>query len=274
LLLAGCDPASHPFATDRPDPDAPILQVKDGVGVVVTGIDGVPVTVADPLADAMADALRDLEIPATKGGGNRHSFKLTGSGSATASADGSTALAIRWTIRDAAGTEIGHDDQVARLASTRWEAGDPSAMTELARAEAGKLLPMVTEPPPVERKTGRNVFVREVSGAPGDGSRALASALGYLLKGRGVKLTEDVHDQDAIVVAGEVAVSPAAAPQAQHVKITWHVLQPDGTDLAQIGQENDVPKGSLDGRWGQTAMAVAMAGLDDIMRIVKAAATG
>jgi hypothetical protein len=268
LLLAGCDPAGHPFAEDRLPSDAPILQVKDAAGVVVAPVEGVPPEAGSALAEALAAALRGLEIPASTGPGNRHSFRIAGTATAVPGAGGG-GLTIRWTVRDGDGGEAGADDQHASVTAAAWSAPTAEGFHDLAATEAKTLSGLVVEAPPVERKSATALFVREVKGAPGDGSHALASALTYLLKHRGLPVGSEA--KDAVVVAGEVAVS-AGGGGKDHVKIVWHVLKPDGSDIGQIGQENDVPHGSLDGRWGQTAMAVAMAGIDDIVRIANLAA--
>ena len=267
FALAGCDAAQHPFADDRPSSDAPILQVRDSAGVVVEPVAGTPGGAA--LAEAMASALRDLEVPASTGAGNRHSQHLTGTAVAEPGA-GSVGLTISWHLHEADGGDGGGDEQRARVPAAIWQAATPDGFKDLAAAEAPRLVSLIAGAPPAEHKPAQSVYVRAVSGAPGDGSRALASALSYLLKQRGYTVAD--LDVGAVVVAGEVQLTPGDGKD--HVKITWHVLKPDGTDIAQVGQENDVPHGALDGRWGETAMAVALAGIDDIAKLVTAALNG
>ena len=272
--LAGCDPAQHPFEDDRPAVDSAILQVKDSVGIVVAPVQGAPGTTASGLSEALASAFRDLEIPATTNIGNRHSYQLSGVASADAGPGGGQRVAIHWSLRDSDGKPIGTDDEVEAVPSAAWAGGKPEDFADLARAEAKKLSALIVEAPPVEQPVQTHLLhVAAVEGAPGDGARALPSALVYLLKRRGLPVTDDTHDSNAVTIAGQVTMS-APQPGKQHVKIVWHVLKGDGTDIGQIAQENDVPQGSLDGKWGETAMAVAMAGFDDILRVVAAASAG
>jgi hypothetical protein len=265
LALAGCDPADHPFADTHSPPDAAILQVKDSAGIVVAPVAGVDAPTGAALAEAVASALRDLEIPASTGAGNRHSQHLSGTAAAPAIAGGNVTIAIHWSVRGGDGGETGSDDQTLTVPNAVWTAGTPDGFAASAAAEAKKLGPLLVEAAPAEHKPGTSLTVKPITGAPGDGGRALPSALTYLLKHRGLPVTEG--QKDTVSVVGEVQVT-AGPPGHDHVRIVWHVLKPDGTDVGQIGQENDIPHGALDGHWGQTAMAVALAGIDDIVRLV------
>jgi hypothetical protein len=48
----------------------------------------------------------------------------------------------------------------------------------------------------------------------------------------------------------------------------WHVRRSDGAEIGTVGQENDVPKGMLDGPWGDVAYSVAIAGADGLMQVI------
>jgi hypothetical protein len=79
-------------------------------------------------------------------------------------------------------------------------------------------------------------------------------------------------DQPAdLTIDCEVSVSPVKANQ-QHVKLLWHVRRADGVEIGTAGQENDLPKGLLDGPWGDLAYNVAIAAGDGLMQLVAHAA--
>ena len=265
LALGGCQYLSHPFADDRAPPFAPILTVKDSVGVAVAPVAGVPDPAAGALADDIAAALRDQDVPATVGGGNRHSYQLSGAASADA-VGGVEHVRVHWVVRTHDGAEIGNSDQDTTVPAADWQSGG-GALQQMAKDEAPKLAAFVADTAPAEHKPLQQVFVKPVTGAPGDGNKALPSALGYLLRHRGVPITTDVKQPGTITIAGTVAVTPVDGQNQDRVQIAWHVLAADGTDVGQIAQDNTVPHGSLDGRWGEVAMAVAMAGIDDILRV-------
>src|SRR3954452_4367919 len=65
LLAGACQPMPHPFESDAADKTAnSLLAVKDGVGVAVAPVVGLPPTFSRRLGEAVAGALRDAEIPA------------------------------------------------------------------------------------------------------------------------------------------------------------------------------------------------------------------
>ena len=266
LALAGCQPLPHPFADAQLPPDAPILQVPDTVGILVEPVAHAPADAA--LAQAMATALQDREIPADTHAANRQSYHLSGDAAATRVVAGSAMVEIDWTLRNAKGEAVGTDHQRGTVAAADWTGGSPEILAPLGKAEAPRIAAMIQEAPPVERNPGRQIFIRPTEGAPGDGRAALPRSLGFLLNRAGVKTTPDSQTVDAVVVAPIVELASKGQGQ-QHVRVVWHIYRPDGTEAGQVSQENDIPAGSLDGAWGDIGMAVATAGVDQIMGVVK-----
>ncbi|HLZ66087.1 MAG TPA: hypothetical protein VKQ29_07640 [Aliidongia sp.] len=266
LALAGCQPLPHPFADSQLPPDAPILQVADTVGILVEPVAHAPAD--SQLADAMAKALQDREIPADTRAANRQSFRLTGDASQSRVAAGAAMVEIQWTLANAKGQPVGSDVQRTTIAATDWTQGTAEMLAPLAKAEAPRIAAMIQEAPPVERNPERQIFIRPTEGAPGDGRAALPRSLAFLLTRAGVKVTPDSQTVDAVTVAPIVDLSTSGSGK-QHVRIVWHIYRPDGTEAGQVSQENDVPNGSLDGSWGDIGMAVATAGVDQIMGVVK-----
>lgn len=108
-------------------------------------------------------------------------------------------------------------------------------------------------------------LVPSVSGAPGDGNAALASALQGELSRQGVSLTEQPNG--SYKVEGKVTVG-AAKEGKQPIQIDWRVKDPQGKSLGTVSQKNDIPEGSLDGAWGKTADAAAAAAAQGIMKLL------
>lgn len=265
-LVAGCQPLPHPFADQQLPPDAPILQVADTVGILVEPVTHAPADAA--LAQAMAVALQDREVPADTRASNRQSYHLTGDAAATRVAAGAALVEIQWTLANAKGETVGSDLQRMTLSAADWTTGTPEILAPLAKAEAPHIAAMVQEAPPVERNPGRQVYIRPTEGAPGDGRTALPRSLGFLLGRAGIKVTPDSQTADAVIIGPTVNLTSAGAGK-QHVLIIWHIDRADGTEAGQVSQENDVPAGSLDGPWGDVGMAVATAGIDQILGVMK-----
>ena len=59
----------------------------------------------------------------------------------------------------------------------------------------------------------------------------------------------------------------AAGWWKQNVRIDWVVLDPSGQRVGTVSQNNNVPKGSLDGPWGAIADTAAGAAADGIVKL-------
>jgi hypothetical protein len=105
-----------------------------------------------------------------------------------------------------------------------------------------------------------------VTGAPGDGERALTAALAKRLSAVGVKpataLAANVYSVEGIV---KVA---AANGGRQSVRIDWTIFAPDGNTLGGVSQTKLVRKGSLDKKWGAVADAAANAAANAIVKLL------
>jgi len=109
-------------------------------------------------------------------------------------------------------------------------------------------------------------LVPSVTGAPGDGSVSLTSAIQRELSRNGVSLTEQGSPQ-TYRVEGKVAVG-AGKDGKQPIQIDWHVKDPQGKKLGTVSQKNEIPQGSLDGAWGKTADAAAAAAAQGILKLL------
>jgi hypothetical protein len=108
--------------------------------------------------------------------------------------------------------------------------------------------------------------VPNVSGAPGDGSTSLASALQRELSSKGVSLANKPSTA-AYRVEGTVTMG-AAKEGKQPIQIEWLVRDPQGKKLGTVSQRNEIPEGSLDGSWGKTAEQAAGAAAQGILKLL------
>jgi hypothetical protein len=124
---------------------------------------------------------------------------------------------------------------------------------------------------PTAPKSGPlRVAVRKITGAPGDGAASLARAVTSVLRQQNLTIVEP-GDKADFIIDGEVSLTPAG-PAGQHVKIVWRVRDAGGAELGTVGQENDVPRGQLSGKWGDVAFAVATAAGDGLVQVFARAA--
>jgi hypothetical protein len=262
LLAAACQPLPHPFAGDVRPPSSPVLSPRDSGGVIVAPAAGT----SPAVAEALAAALRDADIPATTlGSGNKASFHLVARTRAP-SAEG-RGISLDWELGSAEGKPLGHGS----------ESGEAGAASELAaRAVPGIAKLVQDEPVAVAAVSEPLLAVRPVTGAPGDGGSALTRAMDYALRNAHVALAEKAGDKESFVLTGKVELSPPQSGK-QQVKVRWQLQRPDGSEIGQVNQENAVPAGSLDGPWGDIAFAVASAaapGVAALIQKVKTAGSG
>jgi hypothetical protein len=131
-----------------------------------------------------------------------------------------------------------------------------------AESPAAPMTGSITQSGPV------TALVPLVTGAPGDGSTTLTSAIQRELSKNGLKLAT-TPDSQAYKVVGKVAIGDSKDGK-QPIQIDWNVLDPTGKKLGTVSQKNEVPAGSLDGAWGKTADAAAAAAAQGIIRLLPA----
>lgn len=108
-------------------------------------------------------------------------------------------------------------------------------------------------------------IVPAVSGAPGDGNTALSSALQRELSRQGVTMAN--RPGASYRIEGKVALTQGQAGK-QSIQIDWLVRDPQGRSLGTVSQKNEIPEGSLDSAWGNTADAAAGAAAQGILKLL------
>ncbi|HLY46321.1 MAG TPA: hypothetical protein VKQ73_12130 [Stellaceae bacterium] len=265
MLVGACQPLPHPFADDRPP--AALLRVRDVAGVSVAPIAGKPQAAAKKLAAAVAKALLKHDIPASERTASLDSYQLYGqlleepAGQVTA----------KWRLIDAKGRLVGERTAKIEAASADWAAAADPPIERLAGLTADAIAPLLEDEAPkavaqADQGGRTRVALGKVEGAPGDGDESLANAVAAVLKRQDLAIVTGAQKPDLYVDAA-VAVTPDKTGQ-QHVKIVWRVRRADGAQIGTVGQENDVPKGLLDGPWGDVAYNIALAAGDGLMQLV------
>ncbi len=269
FLAAACQPLPHPFAHDVPPPGSSILTLPDMAIVSIAPLTGGPRAAAVKLGPAMAKALREREIAASTGTAGLDSYTLAGRIQAMPPARGKAALVVLWELRDRSGKRLGAGAARVVTKEGEWEAGNDDAIRRLAAAGADQLAGLIQDKAPAEAAVGgqTRLLIGGVAGAPGDGAKALESAITLLLERQDVAIVTDPQASADLVLAADVALDPPKAGR-QHVKIVWHVRRKNGDEIGTVAQENDVPTGLLDGAWGDVAYTVAVLAQDGIMALV------
>jgi hypothetical protein len=269
LALAACQPLPQPFAEDRPKVGSALLTPRDGAGIEVQPVTGAPA----PLAEALAVALRDADVPAYTESANRASLKLVGTAREVAQSAGTARIELRWELFEADGSSAGTHAEAIDADLAAWRGGNGDVLARLAKAAAPRIAALLQEDGAVDRGNGEpSVLVRPVAGAPGDGSRSLARAMVASLQQAKVAVTDKEPGAGLgaklFVVSGNVSLT-AAGEGKQKVTVSWILFDPKGLQVGQVSQSNAVPAGSLDGRWGEIAYAVANAAAGGIVALLE-----
>jgi len=269
LLLASCQPLPHPFEDDKPAPHAPIISLRNTTTVAVAPVAGLEPDARDKLAGAMASALQDLDVLASAESASRGSLSLQG----TARALGPSVV-VDWRLVDPSGTALGQGSDSAPVGLDAVNRGDAAAIKALAMAAAPDVAKLLQDDAPIgpaDAGSLRQVVVMPVTSAPGDGRDSLRLAMvAALTQAKLTVLQAQPGDAKALAVVGTVALDRPQNGQ-QHIAITWALMAPGGKQLGVVKQENAVPQGSLDGRWGEVANFVAAAAAPGIVAIIEKA---
>lgn len=275
LVLGSCQPLPHPFADDRPP--ASLLTVRDSAGVTIGPIAGVPKATAEKLRGAVATELQKHDIPASASTASVASYQLSGRIEEAPPAHGKARLTVYWRLQNAAGRVVGERQPYAEAAPADWNAGADGPIGELAAASADTLSPLLSDEPlphplatVAKEAEGRvRLAFGKVEGAPGDGGTSLAGSISAVLKRHDIDIDIDPKSTGSLKLDAQVTMSPAPnEPGKQHIKIVWRLHRADGSQVGTVAQENDVPKGSLDGAWGDVAYTVAVAAEGGILQLI------
>ncbi|PWR22878.1 hypothetical protein [Zavarzinia aquatilis] len=227
---------------------APVLVVPTQ-GLPAT-VDGLPIRLATAIVDALV--ARDVLAATRSAGASTYLLQTAVEGdSLRARMVGPDGLAII----DKAVPLDAPVEQLDRAGLERLAAAVASAIVALPDGEA------------TMAQGGTRVRVVGVEGAPGDGNRALALALERDLARRGLVVV-DAEGPDILSIRGRVEVTRKET--RDHVVLLWQVSAPGQDGVATIRQENDVPSGALDSKWGLIAPAAAEGGGDGITEAISA----
>ncbi|MCI1315886.1 MAG: hypothetical protein LKG39_05650 [Acetobacter sp.] len=149
-----------------------------------------------------------------------------------------------------------------------WSAGGPEVLREAAQQGAGQIVSILTgvmaesmeEDPKSLKHRGARIFFQGVTGAPGDGNISLARA--FVVSFKEMKDTIQTSRTDAdftVTTTVKVTDGPEGTrghPQ-QNIRIDWRVTDKDNKEVGIATQLHDIPAHSMDGMWGDVAMAAA-----------------
>jgi hypothetical protein len=109
--------------------------------------------------------------------------------------------------------------------------------------------------------------ISPITGAPGDGARSLDRAIRAALGREGV-IVSDQGGGGEFTVSGRVSTTPVGRGQ-ERIEVVWVVSRADGMELGRVAQLNEIPRGILNGLWGDVAVIVADQAAQGVAEVIR-----
>lgn len=291
ITLSACAGLPQPFKGQDVN-DRILTSIIVNPGVAISPIAGLPTPLNEQLAAEVAAATRDKDVVASV---HSHTTQPPGKGLSRldsiariipdTNTDTAQRLEIIWTLTsaDGLGTDtittqtplpMGPNDQSVSDANYAPAINDvssflqgalfrPSALKQPETTQTAKSEPTADTQP-------YQLVIGKIEGAPGNGDRLMAEAMRLIFSAENLSAPVDViktPSPQAFIIEGTSKLS-SATDRAETIAITWTVKDIDGGILGQVKQSNQVPRGSLDGDWGDTAFYAAEAAAEGILNIL------
>jgi hypothetical protein len=142
--LAACGPLPRPFQPEV-KPRNELLTLDDSAGIVVLPLDGLVEVAPAEASQALAEALRERNVPATTRGGNRASRYLFARGELRSLDARREELWITWELSDSQGQRIAEALQRERLPREAWARMEPQTLMPVLEEAADVIASLVQE---------------------------------------------------------------------------------------------------------------------------------
>lgn len=265
--LWGCGPLPRPFQHEAGKENA-LLNLKDGAGVVVLAPESELVPDPQAWAEAMAEALRERDVPASTQHGNAGSRYLFSHVTEITEPSKAKSISVLWDLYAPDGKLTGSYVQETGLSPEAFRSR-PLTVDETAIQEAADQLAALagTKPRATRSIPGfpeASIHVPPFGDVPGDAATSLRNAIVAELTDSRLPIAGKAGSDDLLLLC-EVSLGPVEAGR-QKATIVWRLRAvKDGEELGMIDQSNFVLAGSLDGAWGQTAQDIARGAREGIL---------
>ena len=208
-------------------------------------------------ANDVAKALQDKEVPAIQGTASRGDWSLVLSARVH-----SRMVVPAYEVLNPQGKGQGSVEG-APVPLAAWAHSDPATLRTSAEAAAPQLADLLNRIQAARLKADPNslinrsarVYFTGVTGAPGDGNRALATQMRSKLAQQGIVVQDAPLGAD-FQLDGKVATAPGAGGE-ERIEVQWIVQDAQGRERGRVAQLNEVPPEAVARYWGDVAVAVA-----------------
>jgi len=268
VVISACGKLPKPFEPSAKDRANPLLQLSDSPGVVVAPVYDAPPELASPLAESIAEGLRLYDIPATSAEFLNSGNLLEGWYFLANSRAGWVDVVVYWRLSDHEGRELLAQESRTSVLLKRLARdptlGESEFVEHIVPAVART---MIGDRPKERRDRDLTLTLGEISGAPGDGDAALWRAVHAVLRRTEVAVASQTEHTGPRLDA-QIEVTAHSDMQDQ-VRLVWTIRDSEQKTVAVLKQENVLPKGRLDRKWGSLAFDIALAIRPQIVESVR-----
>lgn len=262
-LVAACGNLPRPFQPDDKSVENPLLILGDRAGIIVMPIAGVSSDAeSHDFAEALARALRELDVNAHTGAGNRASLVLS---SFLETKPESGSVLILWLSEPGKGDTGTYEAnvnprEILAESPRRQQILRKIAESVAAQVNPGAVAAVLGAPP---------VYIAKVDGLAESTSRPLQRALDFALRRANIDIT-DAPGGRALTVSGRIKFQDRPQNMVA-LAVDWRVLGADGAELGTLSQQNEIAARVLERAWAEIAGAIAENASEGIIDIVNRA---
>ena len=274
LMISACSDVPRPFQGAQHN-DGILNAIMVNPGVMIAPLIGPPSPHNQIIVEDIARAAQARDIAAVTRGGGRNSSLLQGRVEQVPGPSGQSRLHFVWMLSSPDGIIM--DTLESDMALTPAASSDPWVevggidfgpviaqvadflASRLVRPSAQAALPERLPEESFEVDGIYYVYLRPIKDAPGDGNRSLRKAMTQLLTHKDLLIPvvlDRAPRSDSYVIAADVDLT-TLSDEVQQISIDWTLESAAGEVLGTISQQNDIPRGSLNGKWKQTALYAA-----------------
>ena len=256
VCTCACQPIPRPFQPFEKTVSLDGTAIERNHSLLLGRVEGASAELESNLLTSLAAELEALGILSSRTASNRGSMTLWGS--LTKQQDHE--IQISWKILDPGG-------EIAAIFEQRYVIRE-GLLKELSQNAASRVQSLLVDNSEVwlGGPTRFVVFLPPVDGAPGDGNSSLTDAMRSSLTYLDIDVITELQE-NMMSVLGSVATT--TLNETELIEIRWSLIAYDGEEIASVTQSNSVPRGTLDGRWGNVAKAIAEAGAQDIALLIR-----
>jgi hypothetical protein len=272
-LLGGCFSLPMPFQPDQSPSPAPGSLVRPPPARIVVpppSSAGLTDGAARRFATSLAAALQGLEVPATASAIANPQYSLLVNAETEAGQ-----VRLTYSLAGADGKPIAAAGGPRPVPAGVWVDARAETLEATAKEAAPGIARMLGTVEARQRETTTGALaerlpsaaVASIAGAPGDGARSLDRAIRTAL-GREGLIVSDAGATAEFAVAGRVTTAPVGRAQ-ERVEVVWVVSRADGLELGRVAQLNEIPRGTLNGLWGDVAVIVADQAAQGVAEVIR-----